>query len=808
MRPGAPCSKNLQRAASVPSGAGVGVSDPLPAPEIASLPRRGEISPSVVDGLPIPIVVSSVSDDRIVRVNPEFTHAYGHSSESVEGLTVTELHYEAADRALTLERHANGGMESVEVRLRSSRGDRSWARADVSRFDMDGRDVLLTTFHDIRDRKEAEAQLEEMARFPDMNPGPVLRLDMDGVIRRFNVAARSLFGVESEGRCFWDLCPDLSLEARERALEGAPTVREDVRIEGRWYRLTLTRPDDTDQIFVFGSDITNEKAAEQELAERARFPAMNPGPVARVDRAGTVLRANPAAATVFGRDSIAGLSWLELCPGMDAGLWDRVVTESHSAQHEAQIGERWYTFALRHEPVADQVFVYGSDTTELKAAERALAELARFPDMNPGPVCRLDRRGTVLLANPAARELFGSEELIGASWLELVPAVSAERWEKILAAEEATVVETRFGSRDLVLTHRAGPEGLYVFAYGSDVTRQKAAELALRQTEKMATLGTLAAGVAHELNNPAAAARRAADQLEGSFAALQSAQHRLAASAPWHEVQAVLADLGSFAREAATRVCGLGAMDRARVEDDLEAWLERHGVDEAWTIAPVFVEAGSTIADLEALRDRVGEERIAVVTAWKAHALRVYGLLHEVRQGAARISEIVGAMKDYSYLGQAPVQQVDVNEGIRSTLVILRSRLREGIHLDQQLSAELPKIEAFGSELNQVWTNLLDNAIQALEGTGTIRIKTSTAGDRVRVEIEDDGPGIPAEHLDRVFDAFFTTKPPGEGTGLGLHTSYNIVVEKHGGTIRVDSHPGRTRFSVELPVAGRAVARS
>jgi signal transduction histidine kinase len=157
-------------------------------------------------------------------------------------------------------------------------------------------------------------------------------------------------------------------------------------------------------------------------------------------------------------------------------------------------------------------------------------------------------------------------------------------------------------------------------------------------------------------------------------------------------------------------------------------------------------------------------------------------------------------MKNYSYLGQAPVQNVDVNDGLRSTLVILRSKLKGGIVVHQELSSDLPRIEAYGGELNQVWTNLLDNAADAMDGKGEIRLRTMARGRRVVVQVEDNGPGIPEEMQPRVFDAFFTTKAPGKGTGLGLNTSYNVVVEKHGGTIRVDSEPGRTVFTVELPI--------
>jgi len=172
--------------------------------------------------------------------------------------------------------------------------------------------------------------------------------------------------------------------------------------------------------------------------------------------------------------------------------------------------------------------------------------------------------------------------------------------------------------------------------------------------------------------------------------------------------------------------------------------------------------------------------------------------LREVGEGATRISELVSAVKSYSYLDQAPVKEVDVSEGLDSTLVILRHRLKEGVTVRRELGTDLPRIEAWAGELNQVWTNLLHNAVDAMDGKGTIVIRTRKDGDGIAVEIEDDGPGIPAAIQERIFDPFFTTKPPGVGTGLGLHITQSIV-RKHGGRIRLESAPGKTKFEVWLP---------
>ena len=213
---------------------------------------------------------------------------------------------------------------------------------------------------------------------------------------------------------------------------------------------------------------------------------------------------------------------------------------------------------------------------------------------------------------------------------------------------------------------------------------------------------------------------------------------------------------------------------------------------------------GYEASELESLAVSFSSEQLPAVAGWLNSSFTVHNVMAEVGQGAERISEIVKALKGYSYLDQAPVQNVDLHEGLDNTLLILRSKLTSGIVVRREYASDLPKIEAYGSELNQVWTNLIDNAADALEGQGEITIRTRTDGDQVVVEIEDNGPGIPAEVQPRIFDSFFTTKPPGKGTGLGLDISYKIVVEKHRGDIQLDSKPGKTQFQVSLPLMNRA----
>jgi signal transduction histidine kinase len=316
----------------------------------------------------------------------------------------------------------------------------------------------------------------------------------------------------------------------------------------------------------------------------------------------------------------------------------------------------------------------------------------------------------------------------------------------------------------------------------------------------MATLGTLAAGVAHELNNPAAAVQRGAEQLRRAVRELERAHRGLSRAGLGDAHRDRLQALEERAREQARTPHASDALARADGEEVIEEWLDARGIDDPSRLAPALANLQLDAAALDELAGAVGAEGLVAALDWLAAAFPAYSLLYEIRQGAARISEIVGALKSYSYLGQAPVQAVDVHEGLDNTLVILRNRLKEGVAVRREYAPDLPRIGAYGSELNQVWTNLIDNAIDAMDGEGNLVIRTRREGDEVIVEIEDDGPGIPPEIQSQVFDPFFTTKEPGKGTGLGLSTSYGIVTEKHHGNLSVASQPGSTRFIARLPI--------
>lgn len=324
-------------------------------------------------------------------------------------------------------------------------------------------------------------------------------------------------------------------------------------------------------------------------------------------------------------------------------------------------------------------------------------------------------------------------------------------------------------------------------------------EVTLRQSEKLATLGRLSAGMAHELNNPAAAAQRGAARLLELLSDLQAADLALGvlglSDGDLRALQALAAE--SRVRAAAARTDDVLA--RGDRQAALEGWLEDRGVDRAWELAPMLSDRGIVEADLEPFAAVLAAEPLAVVIDWLACRAEADTLLEEIREGVGRISELVRALKSYAYLDQAPVQSVDIHEGLENTLVILRGKLQGGVEVRRDYARDLPAIEGYGSELNQVWTNLIDNAIDAMDGKGLLSIRTGFDPEWVTVEVGDSGLGIPDSIRSSIFDPFVTSKPPGQGTGLGLNITHTIVVQKHRGRIDVESEPGRTRFVVRLP---------
>ncbi|MDP6452908.1 MAG: ATP-binding protein [SAR202 cluster bacterium] len=332
--------------------------------------------------------------------------------------------------------------------------------------------------------------------------------------------------------------------------------------------------------------------------------------------------------------------------------------------------------------------------------------------------------------------------------------------------------------------------------------RIQSMESMLRQSERMAQLGTLTAGVAHELNNPAAAVARGTSELQATVQKLSESQTSLGCLGFDDVQQLTLDTLTIDARNLATKPQTLDALARSDMEYEIEDWLDEHDVDDPWELAPTLVNLGYDTDKLNRLSGQFNSSNhLPAVIGWLSVNYDIHNLLSEIGQGVSRVSDIVKALKSYSYLDQAPVQSVNIHQGLDDTLLILRNKLKQGVNVIREYDDDLPEIEGYGSELNQVWTNLIDNAIDALEGKGDITLRTHQKDDMVMVDVEDNGPGIPKEIQHRIFDSFFTTKPPGKGTGLGLDISYNIVVQKHRGDLNLDSEPGRTTFQILLPIS-------
>jgi signal transduction histidine kinase len=328
----------------------------------------------------------------------------------------------------------------------------------------------------------------------------------------------------------------------------------------------------------------------------------------------------------------------------------------------------------------------------------------------------------------------------------------------------------------------------------------QAAQSSVLQQEKLAALGTLSAGLAHELNNPAAAARRTASELAEALDTLQDTAHQFVSSGLEREQVARLVELQQAARKAAAGTASGDAMDAADREDALAAKLDELGAD-GWRLAEPLARAGVDDAWLEQVVEAAGGARVAALE-WVAASLTATGLVAELHESTARISELVSAIKDYTHMDRAAMAEVDLHEGLDSTLTILGYRLKKGtITVERHYDRSLPRVTAHGSELNQVWTNLIVNSLDAIDGQGTITITTRrSTGGGVTVDIADDGPGIPPEQQSRVFEPFFTTKGVGEGSGLGLDIVRRIVTG-HRGDITLRSQPGTTTFTVTLPAA-------
>jgi signal transduction histidine kinase len=334
-------------------------------------------------------------------------------------------------------------------------------------------------------------------------------------------------------------------------------------------------------------------------------------------------------------------------------------------------------------------------------------------------------------------------------------------------------------------------EGMFLGRRNSDAV--------VGQRERLLALGALSAGLTHELNNPAAAAVRATSSLRERVAGMRQKLAMLARNDIDPNLLEQLVDVQELLVKQVAGAPKLTAMQTSDLEDELSDWMEDNGVTDGWDLAALFVPAGITTERLDEVHAAVGDSFLNPALRWLGYAVETESLMGEIEDATTRISTLLSAAKQYSQMGRAPFQWIDVHDGLDSTLIMLSGKLSH-IEVVKEYDRSLPSIPAYAGELNQVWTNLVDNAVAAMNGNGRLTIRTSLQNDRLMVEVCDNGPGVPEELSQRIFEPFFTTKAVGEGTGLGLDISWRIVVNKHRGDLRLRSEPGDTRFQVVLPL--------
>jgi signal transduction histidine kinase len=331
---------------------------------------------------------------------------------------------------------------------------------------------------------------------------------------------------------------------------------------------------------------------------------------------------------------------------------------------------------------------------------------------------------------------------------------------------------------------------------------QRNSQRVIGQRERLLALGSLSAGLTHELNNPAAAAVRATSSLRERVAGMRHKLGILAAGKFSPETMDTLIKLQERAVELVAKAPKLSPIEANDREDEITDWFDDRGVSGGWDLAPTYVQAGLDTAWLDQVAETVDRSVLDSALRWLGYTVETELLMNEIEDSTTRVSTLVGAAKQYSQLDRAPFQVVDVHELLDSTLMMLGGKIPPGITIAKDYDRSLPPIPGYAAELNQVWTNLIDNAVSAMGTTGTLTVRTMRQDDHLIVEFGDTGPGVPPEIKDRIFEPFFTTKPVGEGTGLGLDISWRIIANKHHGAIQVQSEPGDTKFRVWLPIDG------
>lgn len=465
------------------------------------------------------------------------------------------------------------------------------------------------------------------------------------------------------------------------------------------------------------------------------------------------------------------------------------------------------------------------DITERRRVESELRETDQLVrmllDSTGEGIYGIDLKGVCTFANPACARLLGfdsSDDLVGKQMHELVHhtrpngdpyavedcQIYRAFWEgqgthiddEVMYCADGKPFPAEYWSYPV---ERDGELAGCVVTF-VDITERRKIEAEMRQTEKMAALGKLSAGLAHELNNPAAAAGRASSMLYAALDLLQAANVDLARAGLDDDQWTSLTNWYDEIRARATDMVPLTGLDASDREEELLGWFESRGVDDGWVIAPILAKAGVREGDLNSVAGNLPNHSIGKAISWLCRSLEAHDLASEVALSAERISTLVNSVKSYSYMDQAPVQTIDVHRGIEDTITILGHKLKAGVEVVREYDRDLPLIRTLGSELNEVWTNLMDNAIDAMDGRGTLTIKTYRQGDDLAVDIADDGPGIPEAVQSKIFDPFFTTKDVGAGTGLGLDVVRRIVTQRCDGEIDFTSEPGKTVFHVRLPI--------
>jgi PAS domain S-box-containing protein len=698
----------------------------------------------------------------------------------------------------------------------------------------------VVTFIDITDRKQHEELQAQFARIPDINPGPVVRIDGDGTIRLANIMARKVFGDDIVG-CSWpDRLSGLEQSDWKDVLDSKKPVRIECEIDGRYYTFAHCRDFEGDLVYVFGTDITAQKLAEADLRIYSQIVTTSTDFVTLINRDYVYEVANQSYRDLLGKtqEEIVGHNMAEVIGeerfttiaklNIDKALAGE--SANYQSQLEVHDGSVRY-LDLRCDPFRDTegdvigVLVDGRDITEEKEAQDALREaddLIRLLLNSTGEgIYGIDLNGNCTFANPACAKLLGFEsvdDLLGKQMHKLIHHTRSNG--KPYPVEECQIYKAfRQGKGthvddEIMFCANGNPFQAEYWSYPMfrkeelvgcvvtfvDITERRRVEDELRQTEKMAALGKLSAGLAHELNNPAAAASRAANQLGEEIDELQAATIKLAGagttSDQWKLLTDSLDDMRQYVKEG-TKLSPLEANDR---EEELMDWLETRDIEPAWMIAPVLVSFGAELQVLEAVAEKFAGDMLSLAFVWLCRAITVSDQCRTVESSSASISELVNTVKSYSHMDRAPSLDVDIHQGIEDTLRILHHKLKNGVEVVKDFDRSLPHVTAQGSELNQVWTNLFDNAVSAMDGKGKLTIKTYLDDGTATVLVNDDGPGIPEEIQHRIFEPFFTTKEVGDGTGLGLDVVNRIVTNRCGGRIDLESEPGNTTFRVRIPV--------